>query len=121
MPDSRVGATLADPLGTLYRLGTVGSVPDERLVELFLARDDPATSDAAFAALVDRHGKMVLSVCQRVLQDPHDAHDAFQATFLVLVRKAASIRRRESVAGWLFGIARRVAIRATPRHGPTSA
>ena len=49
---------------------------------------------------------MVLSVCQRVLQNPHDAHDAFQATFLVLVRKAASIRRRESVGGWLFGIAR---------------
>ena len=55
---------------------------------------------------------MVLSVCQRVLQNPHDAHDAFQATFLVLVRKASSIRHRESVGGWLFGIARRVAFRA---------
>jgi len=55
---------------------------------------------------------MVLSVCRRVLRDPHDAHDAFQATFLVLVRKAGSIRRRKSVGGWLFGIARRVAARA---------
>ena len=85
---------------------------DDQLVETFLARNDLETSEAAFSALVDRHGAMVLSVCQRVLRNPHDAHDAFQATFLVLVRKAASIRRRESVGGWLFGIARRVAVKA---------
>ena len=103
---------LAGQLGTLYRLGNVGSLADDQLVELFLAREDPAASEAAFATLVDRHGTMVLSVCERVLQNPHDAHDAFQATFLVLVRKAGSIRRRESVGGWLFGIARRVAVKA---------
>ena len=102
----------AGQLVTLYSLGTVGSLPDDQLVEIYLARDDPAASEAAFSALVERHGAMVLSICQRVLQNPHDAHDAFQATFLVLVRKAASIRRRESVGGWLFGIARRVAVRA---------
>ncbi len=112
MPESRTSATLAGQLGTLYNVGAVGSLPDDQLVELFLARDDPAGSEAAFATLVDRHGAMVLSVCQRALQNSHDAHDAFQATFLVLVRKAASIRRRESVGGWLFGIARRVAVRA---------
>jgi len=103
---------LADQLGTLYNLGTIGSLSDDQLLARFLARNQPAEAEAAFAALVDRHGPMVLSVCMRVLEDSHDAHDAFQATFLVLVRKAGSIRRRESVGGWLFGIARRVAVRA---------
>ena len=88
------------------------TLTDGQLLERFLTRDDPAASEAAFTALVDRHGAMVLSVCRRVLGDPHDAHDAFQATFLVLVSKAGSIRHRESVGGWLFGIARRVAARA---------
>jgi RNA polymerase sigma factor (sigma-70 family) len=112
MASGRPTTTMVDQLGTLYSLGAVGSLPDDRLVEIFLARDDRTASEAAFSVLVDRHGAMVLSVCQRVLQNPHDAHDAFQATFLVLVRKAASIRRRDSVGGWLFGIARRVAVRA---------
>ena len=112
MASARPTTTMVDQLGTLYSLGAVGSLPDDRLVEIFLARDDPAASEAAFSVLVDRHGAMVLSVCQRVLQNPHDAHDAFQATFLVLVRKAATIRHREAVGGWLFGIARRVAVRA---------
>jgi len=110
---------LAGQLGTLYSLGTVGSLPDDQLVERYLARNDRAASDAAFSALVERHGAMVLSVCQRVLRNPHDAHDAFQATFLVLVRKAGSIRRRESIGGWLFGIARRAArarLEAARRH-----
>ncbi|MFI5456245.1 MAG: sigma-70 family RNA polymerase sigma factor [Isosphaerales bacterium] len=112
MASVRSTTAMATQLGTLYSLGAVGSLPDDQLVERYLARDDLAASEAAFTALVDRHGAMVLSVCQRLLQNPHDAHDAFQATFLVLVRKAASIRRRESVGGWLFGIARRVAARA---------
>jgi RNA polymerase sigma factor (sigma-70 family) len=112
MADSRSGTILADQLGTLYRLGTVGGLPDDQLVEQFLARNDPAASEAAFRALVDRHGAMVLSVCERILGNPHDANDAFQATFLILVQKAGSIRRRQSAAGWLFGIARRVAVRA---------
>jgi RNA polymerase sigma factor (sigma-70 family) len=117
MPDVRTSTKLASQLDTLYNLGSVGSMPDDRLVEMFLARDEPAASEAAFSALIDRHGSMVLSVCQRVLQNPHDAHDAFQATFMVLVRKAASIRRREAVGGWLFGIARRVAVRARLEAG----
>jgi RNA polymerase sigma factor (sigma-70 family) len=112
MISARSHTRLAGQLGTLYSLGTFGALPDDQLLERFLARKDPAEAEAAFAALVDRHGGMVLSVCERVLRDSHEAHDAFQATFLILVRKAGSIRRRESVGGWLFGIARRVAVRA---------
>src|SRR5205085_5925220 len=64
------------------------------------------------AALVRRHGPMVLGVCRRVLRDAHAAEDAFQATFLVLVRKAGSIRRRELLGNWLYGVACRTALEA---------
>ncbi|HKB04259.1 MAG TPA: RNA polymerase sigma factor, partial [Gemmataceae bacterium] len=82
--------------------------PDAQLLERFAARHD----EAAFAALVRRHGPMVLSVCRSVLHHEQDAEDAFQATFLVLARKAGSIRRREAVAGWLYEVAHHVAVRA---------
>ena len=68
--------------------------------------------EAAFVALVDRHGPMVLGVCRRVLRDPHDAEDAFQATFLVLAHKARSIGRPQAVASWLHCTAQRTALRA---------
>jgi RNA polymerase sigma factor (sigma-70 family) len=87
-------------------------VSDSGLLERFLARASADESDAAFAALVERHGPMVLGICRQALPCLHDAHDAFQATFLVLVRRARSIQGRGSIAGWLFGIARRVAARA---------
>jgi RNA polymerase sigma factor (sigma-70 family) len=81
---------------------------DGQLLESFLACRD----EAAFAALVRRHGPMVLGVCRRVLPNPHDAEDAFQATFLVLVRKGDSVVPRDMVANWLYGVARTTAHRA---------
>src|SRR5262249_6169270 len=74
-----------------------------------LAGGDP---EAAFSALVQRHGPMVLGVCPRVLHDPHAAEDASQATFLVLFRKACSLDRRGSVASWLYTVAYHAALRA---------
>jgi RNA polymerase sigma factor (sigma-70 family) len=81
---------------------------DGQLLECFLTRRD----EAAFEALVRRHGPMVLGVCRRVLRNHHDAEDAFQATFLVLARKAASIGQRELVGNWLYGAAYRAALEA---------
>ena len=98
-------------LSALYHVGVVRDLTDGQLLERFVAgRDESA--EAGFAALVDRHGPMVLRVCRQVLGDAHDAEDAFQATFLVLARRAGSVRKRESVASWLYGIAQRVARRS---------
>jgi RNA polymerase sigma factor (sigma-70 family) len=69
-------------------------------------------NEAAFEALVRRHGPMVMGICRRVLHSRHDAEDAFQATFLVLFRKAASVMPREMVANWLYGVAHQTAVRA---------
>ncbi len=115
MNNAQSSPVLGDQLSLLYNLGAAGTLTDGQLLDRFLARNDPAASEAAFTALVERHGAMVLSICRQLLGDPHDAHDAFQATFLVLVSKAGSIRKRESVGGWLFGIARRVAARGAGR------
>jgi RNA polymerase sigma factor (sigma-70 family) len=81
---------------------------DGQLLERFVA----AREEEAFTALLERHGPLVWGVCRRVLGETADAEDAFQATFLVLVRKAGSVRKRESVRSWLYGIAFRVAVRA---------
>src|SRR5262245_43708802 len=81
---------------------------DAHLLERFVRRRD----EDAFATLMERHGPMVLGVCRRVLRDPHDADDVFQATFLVLVRKAASLRRPERLGNWLYGVAYRIALQA---------
>ncbi|HLJ98161.1 MAG TPA: sigma-70 family RNA polymerase sigma factor [Gemmataceae bacterium] len=83
-------------------------LPDQQLLHRFISQGD----EVAFAALVRRHGPMVLQVCRRVLPNLHDAEDAFQATFLLLARKARSIRKPESVSCWLHGVAHRVSLRA---------
>src|SRR2546430_64120 len=85
---------------------------DAELLEGFVARRD----ETAFAALLRRHGPMVLGVCRRVLRNDADADDAFQATFLVLVRKARSIRPRGMVGNWLYGVAHRTALKARAMH-----
>ena len=84
---------------------------DSQLLDCFVRERD----SAAFRSLVVRHGPAVLQVCRGVLHDPHEAEDAFQATFLVLVRKAPSIQDPESLGGWLRGVAYRTAVRARCR------
>jgi RNA polymerase sigma factor (sigma-70 family) len=95
-------------LRTATLLHDAGGASDAQLLESFVARKD----GAAFSALVQRHGPMVWGVCRRVLGHVHDAEDAFQATFLVLVRKAASVVPRAMVGNWLHGVALRMAWKA---------
>ncbi len=91
----------------LHEAGEAG-LSDGQLLARFVA----TRAEADFAALVRRHGPMVLATCRRLLHHEQDAEDAFQATFLVLARKAASVRKRESIGPWLFGVARRTALEA---------
>ncbi len=91
-----------------FQTGTVAALSDGDLLERFVARSD----ELAFEALVARHGPMVLRVCRHLLRDDSKVEDAFQATFLVLVRKAGSIALRDSLGPWLYAVATRVASRA---------
>jgi len=88
--------------------GTASGLGEGALLRRFADGRD----EAAFEALVTRHGPMVLGTCRRILADPHDVDDAFQATFLVLARKAGSIRDGDRLGPWLHGVARRVATRS---------
>ena len=99
-------------LETVLTAGAIGSLPDGVLLERFLSGRGDVDSSAAFAMLVQRHGPMVLGVCRDVLRNHHDAEDAAQATFLILAKNGGSIRRVDSLASWLFGVALRVASRS---------
>jgi len=109
-----IADTTADLRGFIRRLTlemaaeTLCDLSDQQLVLKALAGCD----EAVFQALMRRHGTMVYGVCWRVLQDEHDAEDAFQATFLVLAQKLRTLRKHASLASWLHGVARRIALKA---------
>src|SRR2546430_1530852 len=88
------------------------TLPDARLLEKVISERD----ETAFELLLRRHGAMVLSLCRRLLRHEQDAEDAFQATFLTLVRKAGSISKHGSLASWLYKVAYRIALTARGRN-----
>ncbi len=96
---------------TVFNLGAIGDLTDGQLLERFATQGGEA-AELAFAALVERHGPMVMRVCRLALNDPHDAEDSFQAAFLILVKKARSLWVRDSLGPWLHRVAYRLATRA---------
>src|SRR5437763_3160303 len=115
-PHGRRSSAMADSPTPTVLLGLQRAVlvrslaerTDGELLDLFLAQK----SDAAFEVLVRRYGPLVFGICRRILHHAHDAEDAFQATFIVLMRKARSIVKRDALAAWLHGVAYKIAMRA---------
>ncbi len=107
MPTSQLTKVI-DYIRRIVLAGREAELTDGQLLECFVCHRD----EAAVAALVQRHGPMVWGVCRRVLPSHQDAEDAFQATFLVLLRKAASISSKEKVGNWLYGVAHQTALKA---------
>ncbi len=114
MPSNGGGSTIARMLDGLIQSGSLAGLGDQELLTRFVDERDPR----ALEAIINRHGALVLSVCRLVLADPNDVEDAFQASFLILIRKAGSVRQPGSLASWLYGVAYRTALRlkrtATP-------
>ena len=108
MASVRSGPAVLRAIQQVFGPGTASGLSEWQLLDRYASRGD----EAAFEALVTRHGPMVLGVCRRLLRDPADVEDAFQATFLVLVRKAGTLGERDLLARWLYGVAHRVALRA---------
>jgi RNA polymerase sigma factor (sigma-70 family) len=104
-------ALIGRELERLFSLGAAGSMTDPQLIEVFLEGDE-RTAACAFEAIVERHGPRVLETCRKILGDLHAAEDAFQATFLVLARKAGGLKGRELLGNWLHGVAVRTARKA---------
>jgi RNA polymerase sigma factor (sigma-70 family) len=107
MASAQLGTALQH-IHRLFAEGSATGLSDGQLLERFLARRD----EAAFAALFERHAAMVVAVCRRSLKDPSEMEDAFQATFLVLARRAGSVRGHEALGAWIYGVARRVCLLA---------
>jgi RNA polymerase sigma factor (sigma-70 family) len=105
---SRYRDSVLQSLQRLFREGTAAGVGEGQLLDRFVVERD----EAAFAAILSRHGPMVAGVCQRYLNNPQDVEDAFQATFLVLVRRGRAIRDKDLLGPWLYGVAHRVAVRS---------
>jgi RNA polymerase sigma factor (sigma-70 family) len=101
--------TVLEHLRMLMHAEVTAELSDAQLLQRFTTEHD----EAAFAALMARHGPAVLRVCRRILNDTHDAEDAFQAAFLVLARLAGSIRKPEAVGSWLYGVAHRIAVKSS--------
>ncbi len=101
-------ANLLDHLRVAFRKPHESDAGDAQLLTSYLLHPEAG----AFETILHRHGPMVLGVCRRILGDEHDAEDAFQATFLVLVRKAATIVPRDRLGCWLHGVAQRTALKA---------
>src|SRR5262245_1460160 len=112
MATSQLSKAIRDLRLTVVAHGTE-SLTDDQLLNRFVEHRD----QAAFAALVHRHGQLVWGVCRRVVAHHHDAEDAFQATYVDLASKAASIRQAELLANWLYGVAHRTALKARVMAG----
>ena len=101
--------SLAGPLESLFEVGSMAGLTDRQLLERFTAGGRKPAGEAAFAALVGRHGPMVLGICRQLLGDVQHAEDTFQAVFVVLARKARSIRDPDLLGNWLYGVTLRTA------------
>lgn len=112
MPPSPL-STVVRHIRALAERGPGATLPDQLLLERFIHQHD----EAAFASLVRRHGGVVLGVARRILHDVHAAEDVFQNTFLTLARRAASIRKREALPSWLYGVAARLASQIRLQEG----
>jgi RNA polymerase sigma factor (sigma-70 family) len=102
----RVSGAALEEIQKLFGRGAMGAWTDSQLIDEFVGGRE--ASEAAFRILIHRHGPMVLGVCRRILGDEHAAEDAFQATFLVLVKKAGMLRDRRLLTNWLYGVALKV-------------
>ena len=103
-----VASAASRDLRALFEAGSFGGLSDGQLLDRFVARRE----EVVFEAIIHRHGPMVWGVCRRVLRDHHDAEDAFQAAFLVLARKSASVNPRDNLGNWLYGVAYQTARKA---------
>jgi RNA polymerase sigma factor (sigma-70 family) len=115
MPNRQIGSVI-EKLRAVVLVRDGAGLTDGQLLDLFLTSHEAA----ALEALIRRHAHMVWDVCRRLLRNHHDAEDAFQATFLVLVRKASSVKPREMVGNWLYGVARQTALKARAIAGKRS-